>query len=281
MTNWVKLLNERSIMDLEQRKTWYSSAVEAYDRARPRYPKALIQRVVEVAQLSSESKILEVGCGSGVATVDFARLGYAIEAIEPNLEFCRLAEQHCKPYPQVKIIPQSFEEWQAEPKKFQIVLAANAWHWISSDIKYVKASQTLKDEGALVLLWNMALEPSREVHQRLDKIYQQYAPAIAPQYEGKETQEEILRGLGQWVNDSGLFETVSSESIPCEATYDVDRYLALLSTQYIALEVSTREALFSGLKSAIEQDYQGKIQLFNLAAYQIAKKGSAKLQTAS
>lgn len=230
--------------------------------------------MVEVAQLLPGSKILEVGCGSGVATVDFARLGYAIDAVEPNLEFCRLAEQHCADYPHVRIIPQTFEEWQVESDKFQIVLAANAWHWIASDIKYVKAAETLRNNGALVLLWNMSLEPSPEVHQVLDGVYQQVAPSIAPKYEGKETQEEILQGLGKLVGDSGLFESPVTESISCERVYEVDRYLELLSSysQYIALDAPTREALFSGLRTTIDQQFGGQIQLFNLAAYQIAKK---------
>ncbi|GAP94949.1 class I SAM-dependent methyltransferase [Leptolyngbya sp. NIES-2104] len=274
MSNWVEVLNEYSNKDLEQRKVWYSPVVEAYDRARPRYPKQLIQRIVEVARLAPRSKILEVGCGSGVATVDFARLGYSIDAVEPNLEFCRLAEQHCSDYPQVRIIPQTFEEWQVEPGKFQIVLAANAWHWISSDIKYVKASEALQKNGALVLLWNMSLEPSYEVYQVLNEVYQQFAPSVAPKYEGKETQEEILQGLGKLIGDSGLFGLPVQESIECDRVYDTERYLSLLSSysQYIALEPTAREALFAGLRTVIDRQFEGELQLFNLAAYQIAKK---------
>lgn len=274
MSNWVEILNGYSKKDLEQRKVWYSPVVEMYDRARPRYPKSLIQRVVEVAQLAPQSKILEVGCGSGFATVDFAKLGYAIDAVEPNLEFCRLVKQHCADYPNVRIIPQTFEEWQVEPRKFQIVLAANAWHWISSDIKYVKASEALQNNGALVLLWNSSLEPSYEIYQALDQIYQEIAPSIAPQYEGKETQEEILQGLGKLVGDSGLFQAPMQETIECERTYDVDRYLTYLNSasQFVALEPATREALLAGLRSTIDQQFGGRIQLFNLAAYQIARK---------
>ncbi|MBE9013995.1 class I SAM-dependent methyltransferase [Pseudanabaenaceae cyanobacterium LEGE 13415] len=274
MSNWVEVLNQYSKKDLEERKVWYSPVVEMYDRARPRYLAALIDRVVEVAQLAPQSKILEVGCGSGIATVDFARLGYSIDAVEPNLEFCRLAEQHCSSYPKVRIIPQTFEEWQVEPGEFQIVLAANAWHWIASDIKYVKASEALQNNGALVLLWNMSLEPTYEIHQVLDRVYQQFAPLVAPKYEGKETQEEILQGLGKLISDSGLFEAPVQESIECEQTYEVDRYLELLSSysQYIALEPTTREALFAGLRETIIQQFGGKLRLFNLAAYQISKK---------
>lgn len=64
-----------SSKDLEQRKHWYSPAAEAYNKARPHYPKNLIERVVETAQLSCDSKILEVGSGPATATVAIAPLG--------------------------------------------------------------------------------------------------------------------------------------------------------------------------------------------------------------
>jgi protein-L-isoaspartate O-methyltransferase len=274
MADWVKLLNEYSNRDLEQRKVWYSPVVEAYDRGRPHYPQELIARSVEVARLTSDSKILEVGCGSGIATVEYAKLGYTIDAVEPNPEFCRIAERNFAEFPKVNLYQQSFEEWQVRPAEYQIVLAANAWHWIASDIKYVKASQTLRDGGALVLLWNLSLEPTIEVYQAFSKVYQQYAPTIAPEYEGREKQMEILRGLGRLVRDSGLFEPPTTETLPCERVYDADRYLDFLSSgsQYISLDPQVRELLFSGLRTTIEQQFGGKIRLFNLAAFQIAQK---------
>ncbi|WP_325034688.1 hypothetical protein [Nostoc sp. 'Lobaria pulmonaria (5183) cyanobiont'] len=54
---------------LQQHKHWYSPAAEAYNQARPRYPQDLIHQVVELAKLSTDSKILEVECGLGTATV--------------------------------------------------------------------------------------------------------------------------------------------------------------------------------------------------------------------
>jgi hypothetical protein len=61
-------------IDLEQRRHWYSPAAEAYQQARPRYPHALTDRVIEIAQLSAASTILEVGCGPAIATPNFAAL---------------------------------------------------------------------------------------------------------------------------------------------------------------------------------------------------------------
>jgi hypothetical protein len=71
-----------------------------------------------------------------------------------------------------------------------------------------------------------------------------------------------------------LFESPIIESMPCEKTYDVDRYLSLLSSysQYIGLDSPIRESLFARLREVINQQLNGEIQLFNLAAFQIAKK---------
>jgi SAM-dependent methyltransferase len=87
-----------SSRDLEQRKNWYSPAAEAYNKARPCYPQELIRQVVEIAQLSSNSKILEVGCGPATATVAFAQLGFSMVCLEPNPDFYQLAQQNCQQY---------------------------------------------------------------------------------------------------------------------------------------------------------------------------------------
>jgi protein-L-isoaspartate O-methyltransferase len=77
--------------DFEERKHWYSPAAEAYNKARPHYPPSLVQQVIEIAQLSSESTLLEVGCGPGTATVSFAELNCSITCLEPNPDFYAIA----------------------------------------------------------------------------------------------------------------------------------------------------------------------------------------------
>ncbi|MCL1463089.1 hypothetical protein [Argonema galeatum] len=72
MKNLKQAIIECSGPDLEQRKHWYSPAAEAYNQVRPCYPDELIDRVFEVAKLSSNSTILEVGCGPATATTSFA-----------------------------------------------------------------------------------------------------------------------------------------------------------------------------------------------------------------
>jgi SAM-dependent methyltransferase len=254
--------------DLEQRKNWYSPAAEAYNKARPRYPEALIQRVVEVAQLGADSKILEVGCGPATATVAFDPLGCSMVCLEPNPDFFRLAQQNCKAYPKVEIQKTSFEEWTPGVEKFDAVLAASSFHWISPEVGYPKAAHALKENGSLILLWNKELQPSYEVYQSLSKIYQQYAPSL-DRYEDRETQEEILRGLGQMALDSGQFKNLVAGTMVSEVTYSTDEYLMLLNTYspYLKLDPQHKDALFAGLRNGIEHDFGGSLQLSYISAF--------------
>lgn len=265
--------NEWLSQDATQRKTWYSSVAQAYDQVRPRYPQKIVELAVEIAQLPPEASILEVGCGPGIATVAFAKLGFSMLCLEPSLEMCQLTRQNCVSYSNVKIQQTLFEEWQPESLKFNAFLAATSFHWIPSQIRYIKAAEALQDNGSLILLWNLSLQPQYEVYQSLNEVYDRYAPSLV-QYEDHKKQEEILKELGQNVIESGYFKNLVSKHLPCEITYNTDDYLMLLSTlsPYISLDFKVRDALFEGIKEKIETNYGGKIQLFYLSAVQIAQK---------
>ncbi len=262
-----------SSKNLEQRKNWYSPAAEAYNKVRPRYPQDLIRQVIDIAQLSSASKILEIGCGPATATIAFAELGSSILCLEPNPDFYNLAQQNCQPYPQIEIQNISFEEWTLEAEKFDAVLAASSFHWIPSDVGYPKAAKALRKNGHFILLWNKQLQPSYEIYQSLSEIYQVHAPSL-DQYEDKAKQENILQGLGQMVIDSGQFKNLVVGHINTELTYTVDEYLALLSTYspYLKLAPQNKKALLEGLRHRIESDFGGSLKLSYMSAYHIAQK---------
>ncbi|MEM9540359.1 MAG: class I SAM-dependent methyltransferase [Cyanobacteria bacterium P01_E01_bin.42] len=275
MGDWQQEKKWYASRDLETRKTWYSNVAEAYNQVRPRYPHELCDRAIEVTQLHPDAKILEIGSGPGNATVEFAKRGFSMVCLEPSRESCQFLEENCRKYPNVKIANTSFEEWELAEENFDVVLAANAFHWIPPETSYSKTAEALKSEGHLVLLWNTSLEPRYEEYQCLNEVYQQYAPSLS-RYEGRGKQEEILQGFGEEIANSGRFQEVICEKIPRHATYTVDDYLLLLRTfsPYLHLETRDRESLFAGLKEAIDREFDGKIDLFYLSAFHIARKRS-------
>ena len=257
----------------EQRKSWYSSVAEAYNQIRPRYPQALITRIIELTQLPPSAAILELGCGPGNATVTFAQKGYKLVCIEPSMAACQLAKQNCATYPQVEINNTTFEEWELEAERFNAVLAATSIHWITPEIVYPKAAAALQNNGYLILLWNMTAQLPYEVCQSLKEAYQKYAPALG-KYEDRATQTQILKEFGQVVTDSGHFGGLVSEQMQWEVTYSINDYLLLLSTYspYIALKTQQRDDLFASLQGILEQNGKNSVQLSHLSAFHIAQK---------
>jgi SAM-dependent methyltransferase len=266
-------INSYSERNLGQRKNWYSSAAEAYNKVRPHYPQELIRQVIEITQLSSSSKILEVGCGPATATLAFSQLGSSMVCLEPNPAFYKLAQQNCNQYSNVEIQNISFEEWMLEADRFDAVLAASSFHWIPLEVAYPKSAQALQANGYLILLWNKELQPCYEVYQRLSEIYQINAPSL-DRYEDRETQEKILQGLGQIVEESGLFKNLVSGHVESEVTYTVDECLILLNTYspYLKLDHESKEALFKGLRDKIERDFGGSLRLSYISAFHVAQR---------
>jgi SAM-dependent methyltransferase len=261
---------------LADRKSWYSPAAAAYNAARPQYPSELIDEVAQVAQLSSRSRILEIGCGPGTATTAFAQLGCRMVCIEPNPEFCASTITNCRPYPLVEVINTSFEEWELEPEAFDAVLAASSMHWIPAEIGYAKASRALRRDGHLILLWNKELQPSESMQNAMSAAYQRHAPALG-RYQDAATQDRILAGLGGMMLDSGWFGRLSTATVETTVVYTADQYIALLGTYsaYLQLDLSTRSALFAEIRHCILERGAGEIRLSYRSAYHAARKIAA------
>lgn len=259
--------------DLEQRTRWYSPAAAAYHSTRPRYPAQLVTGAVKAAQLSQSSRLLEVGCGPGTATVSFAELGCQMVCLEPNPDFHGMAFANCSSYPSVDVINRSFEEWDVEPESFDAVLAASSMHWIPAEIGYAKASRALKMDGYLILLWNKELQPTASMQEELSEVYRREVPSLG-RYEDRATQQGILDGLGQMALDSGRFHNLVTATVETTLTYSAEQYLSLLGTysSYLQLDQRTRDALFAGLRQCISLHGASELTLSYLSAFHVLQK---------
>ena len=75
------------------------NAAEDYQRTRPVCPPELLDDLIDRTELQAGNRVIEIGCGTGQATVPLAQRGLAITAVELGGE---LAAVNClRPQPPV------------------------------------------------------------------------------------------------------------------------------------------------------------------------------------
>src|SRR5262245_34968873 len=70
----------------DQLRRRFNEAPALYDRARPRYPAEVFDDLIAMTALPLGGRILEIGCGTGIATEPLAERGYQITAVELGAE---------------------------------------------------------------------------------------------------------------------------------------------------------------------------------------------------
>jgi len=250
----------------------FNDVAQQYDEARPGYPEPLIEDVLAFSEIPDEGRILEIGCGPGKATLPFARRGYAMLCLELGTALADLARQNCRPYPQVKIQTTAFETWPVQAGSFDLVISAQAFHWIAPEVGYAKIARALKPSGTMALFWNQYPYPDTEFYRALDELYQAQAPQIAQSAQELSWEEKIARREAE-LNESGYFERAVVKRYPWSATYQADQYLKLLNTHsdHRNLDGATRQKLFVAIRALIEQ-FGGTVEKPYLAVLYLARK---------
>ena len=143
----------------------FDTVASLYDEVRPGYPDVIIDAVIERSGLLVDGHILEIGCGTGQITRPFARRGYAILALELGPALAALAAEHLRPYPLARVVPVAFETWPIEREAFDLVLSAQAFHWIDPVLGLARAAEALKPQGAIALVWHIDRSEHTDFYQ--------------------------------------------------------------------------------------------------------------------
>jgi len=124
----------------------FGSDAARYDRARPSYPDGLVDFLAEGRQ-----DVLDVGCGTGIATRLFASRGCRVTGVEADPRMASFARATG-----LTVETARFEDWDAHDRRFDLVIAAQAWHWVDPVRGAAKAADVLRSDGRIGLFWNVA-----------------------------------------------------------------------------------------------------------------------------
>lgn len=243
---------------------------ELYDRARPGYPPALVDDVLDYVHAGSDGhagagpprcRALEVGAGTGKATVGFAARGVSIVALEPDPGMARVAARNCARFGSVHIEQSAFEDWATEAGAFDLVFSGQAWHWVRPEIREVKAASVLGPGGGVALFWHrVGWTDDDPLRADLDRVYRELAPGLTERGPGFPGPPPGFEGqMRSQVEASGAWCQMIERRYPWVASHTPAGYVDLLRTQsdHRLLAPDVRDRLLGAVRDAVERQTGG------------------------
>lgn len=163
----------RRKVTLEDPTAWvFNRMVDPYE-ARPPYPEALVDAIATLA--AEAAPVLDVGAGLGHLALPLAERGLAVTAVEPAVDMLRRLE-HKAQRAQLRLttLHGQAEALPFAPASFQLVVVADALHFMDSERAAREIARVLTRRGKLaVLICEFAPTPFMD---ELQAIMEQSAP---------------------------------------------------------------------------------------------------------
>jgi SAM-dependent methyltransferase len=190
-----------------ERGLLFDAVAEEYDRMRPTYPAALVDRAC--AGLPDGARVVEIGSGTGKLTRELAHRGFRLEAVEPGPAMADVAQRSVGD--SVTFHLGRFEDVELPEDAYDAVFSATAFHWVDPAIGWAKVARILRPGGTFALLGHLA-DTTGPVDVRIHEAWceirpesDNWAPRTMEQYvSGIEARLTDISQVWSWVSHRDL-----------------------------------------------------------------------------
>ncbi len=228
-----------------------------YHESRPTYPDPLFVDLVELAGLRESHRVLEIGCGTGQATIPLAKRGLEITCVELGDQLAAVGRRELRSFPKVEVIAAPFETWQPAVGQFDAVVAFTSLHWIDPSVRYAKTARLLRERGVLGIVNTHHVLPhdGDEFFRDVQADYEAVVPDDPLTIKGGPVAPEMIGDLSEEITASGLFDVVATRRYRWDAVYGAEEYVRLLGTysNHRAFPVDVRHELLDRIQARIQR----------------------------
>jgi SAM-dependent methyltransferase len=129
----------------------FGAVADVYERGRPLYPAEAIDWLVP----ARARRVADIGAGTGKLTRQLRDRGLDVIAVEPS---AGMREQLRRAVPGVPVLGGTAEQIPLGGAAVDLVLVAQAWHWVDPVRAVPETARVLAPGGRLGLLWNRRAE---------------------------------------------------------------------------------------------------------------------------
>lgn len=224
---------------------------ERYDRSRPRYPDAMVNRIVAS---SPGLEVLDVGVGTGIAARQFQAAGCRVLGVDVDARMAAFARRSG-----IEVEVARFEDWDRAGRSFDLIVAGQTWHWVDPIAGAAKAAEALRPAGRLAIFWN-AGQPPPKLADAFAAIYRQLVPDSlgARPWRASSSSPDAYAALCKTAADgmtrSDAFSEPEHWRFDWERSYTREKWLDQLVTQASnsQLPPAKLEEVVAGIGAAID-----------------------------
>jgi SAM-dependent methyltransferase len=229
----------------------FGAEAERYDQTRPGYPDELIDEVLGASP--QQVSVLDVGCGTGIASRLMAARGADVLGVELNAPMAAVAERSGIPVDVAR-----FETWTPAGRLFDRVTSAQAWHWVDPVAGPAKAASVLRPDGRLCVFWSVGHHPD-QLADDLGEVYRRAALGALLRFgyaaDKRTDPEDDYSPVTDAMRRCGEFGEPEESRFPWSRTYTAEHWLSQLRTHsdHAALPADARDSLFGDIEDAIDR----------------------------
>jgi SAM-dependent methyltransferase len=226
----------------------FGSDAERYDRARPRYPDAMVEAI---AAASPGPNVVDVGCGTGIAARQFQAAGCRVLGVDPDARMADVARRFG-----VETEVAKFEAWDSGGRAFDAIIAGQAWHWVDPVAGAVKAARVLRPGGRLAVFWN-SFRPPADVGEALAMVHRRVLPdsplsrGVMP---GPDAYSALCTKAADGMRQAGAFTDSDEWRFDWDRPYTRDEWLDVVPTfgGFSQIRPARQEELLAGIGAVID-----------------------------
>lgn len=233
----------------------FSDRVADYVAFRPSYPAELLDLLERDGLVGPGRLVADVGAGTGIFTQMLVARGCEVWAVEPNRAMRNAMDaQACASQGDTSgvcyTVDASAEHTTLPPNRFDLVTAAQAYHWFDPQEARREFRRILKEDGQIALIWNSRRKSGAAFLEEYERLITRFGTDYsAVDHTRLEVREKLAPFFGHDAFKDAVFDneqvldldglrgrTESCSYIPTPDHLDYDEMIAALGELFDRFE---------------------------------------------
>lgn len=197
---------------------------DAAERHLPGYPAALFALIADELALPEAPSVVDVGSGTGRASLPMARYGWNVTAIDPEASLLDvLGARADREGVSITALRATAEATGLDSSNVDLVTAAHAFHWFKGRAALTEMARIVRPGGGIALFWNVRDASRSAFVADHAKVLEQYGVPKAMYREAP----RASRAAGRLLNGAPAgFGTVALRTIHHDVVMPAERFVA-------------------------------------------------------